>query len=84
MDFFLATGVFALVFIGLLVALTMRGGEVDQKQNLLRRMARPDDDLDIDITRKTRVREQGQLLAVLWKLNLLRNLEENKIGRAHV
>ena len=77
MDFFLATGVFALVFIGLLVALTMRGGEVDQKQNLLRRMARPDDDLDIDITRKTRVREQGQLLAVLWKLNLLRNLEEN-------
>jgi tight adherence protein B len=77
MDFFLATGVFALVFIGFLIVLTTRGGEVDQKQNLLRRMAKPEDELDIDITRKTRVREQGQLLAVLWKLNLLRNLEEN-------
>jgi tight adherence protein B len=77
MDFFLATGVFAMVFIGFLIVLTTRGGEVDQKQNLLRRMAKPEDELDIDITRKTRVREQGQLLAVLWKLNLLRNLEEN-------
>jgi tight adherence protein B len=40
-------------------------------------MARPDEDGDIDITRKTRVRESGQLLAILWKLNLLRKLEEN-------
>ena len=44
MDFFLASGVFALVFIGALVVLTTRGGESDQKQNLIRRMARPDDD----------------------------------------
>jgi tight adherence protein B len=77
MDFFVATGVFALVFIAFLVALTMRGGDADQKQNLLRRMARPDDELDVDITRKTRVRDEGQLLAVLFRLNLLRNLEEN-------
>ena len=77
MDFFLATGVFALVFIGVLIVMTTRGGESDQKQNLIRRMARPDDELDVDITRKTRVRESGQILAVLWKLNLLRKLEEN-------
>jgi Flp pilus assembly protein TadB len=77
MDFFLATGVFALVFIGALVVMTSRGGESDQKQNLIRRMARPDDEIDVDITRKTRVRESGQVLAILWKLNLLRNLEEN-------
>jgi tight adherence protein B len=77
MDFFFATGVFALVFIGALVLMTMRGGDSDQKQNLIRRMARPDEELDVDITRKTRVRESGQLLAILWKLNLLRNLEEN-------
>lgn len=77
MDFFLATGVFALVFIGALVVMATRGGESDQKQNLIRRMARPDDELDVDITRKTRVRESGQMLAILWKLNLLRNLEEN-------
>ena len=40
-------------------------------------MARPEDDFDVDITRQTREREEGKLLAVLWKLNLLRNLEEN-------
>jgi tight adherence protein B len=77
MDFFFATGVFTLVFIGALIIMTTRGGDSDQKQNLIRRMARPDEDVDIDITRKTRVRESGQLLAILWKLNLLRKLEEN-------
>jgi tight adherence protein B len=77
MDIFFATGVFALVFIGALIVMTSRGGESDQKQNLIRRMARPDEEVDVDITRKTRVRESGQLLAILWKLNLLRKLEEN-------
>jgi tight adherence protein B len=77
MDFFFATGVFALVFIGVLIFMTTQGGDSDQKQNLIRRMARPDEDVDIDITRKTRVRESGQLLAILWKLNVLRKLEEN-------
>src|ERR1700726_3930058 len=77
MDFFFATGVFTLVFIGALIIMTMRGGDSDQKQNLVRRMARPDEDVDVDITRKTRVRESGQLLGILWKLNLLRKLEEN-------
>src|ERR1700675_4792163 len=77
MDLFLVVGIFTLVFIGLLVVMTTRGSEVDQKQNLIRRMARPDDEIDVDITRKTRIRESGQLLAILWKLNLLRKLEEN-------
>jgi tight adherence protein B len=40
-------------------------------------MARPDEDVDVDITRRTRVRESGQLLSILWKLNILRKLEEN-------
>lgn len=77
MDIFFATGVFALVFIGAMVILTSRGGDSDQKQNLIRRMARPDEEVDVDITRRTRVRESGQLLAILWKLNVLRALEEN-------
>jgi tight adherence protein B len=77
MDFFLAIGIFALVFIGGLIVMISRGGESDQKQNLLRRMARPENDGDVDITRQTRVRESGELLAILWKLNLLRKLEEN-------
>ena len=77
MDFFYASGIFALVFIGALIIMTMRGSESDQKQNLIRRMARPDEDVDVDITRRTRVRESGQLLSILWKLNILRKLEEN-------
>ena len=77
MDLYLAIGIFTLVFIGALVVLTNRGGESDQKQNLIRRMARPEDDFDVDISRQTRVRESGELLAILWKLNLLRKLEEN-------
>jgi tight adherence protein B len=40
-------------------------------------MARPGEDVDVDITRRTRVRESGQLLSILWKLNILRKLEEN-------
>jgi hypothetical protein len=56
MDLYLAIGIFTLVFIGALVVLTNRGGESDQKQNLIRRMARPEDDFDVDISRQTRVR----------------------------
>lgn len=77
MDLFVTTGVFALVFIGVLVLVTSRGTESDQKQNLLRRMARPDDELDIDIIRKARPRDQSQWLMMLARFNLLRRLEEN-------
>lgn len=77
MDLFVTTGVFALVFIGVLVLVTSRGTESDQKQNLLRRMARPDDELDIDIIRKARPRDQSQWLVMLARFNLLRRLEEN-------
>jgi len=76
MDLLLASGVFAIVFIGLLVWLSSRGGEADQKQNLIRRMARPDEDADVDITRRARPREEGAF-SFVYRLNLLRNLEEN-------
>ena len=59
MDFFLAAGIFSLVFIGTLILMISRGGESDQKQNLIRRMARPEEHFDIDISRQTRVRESG-------------------------
>jgi tight adherence protein B len=76
MDLLLATGVFSIVFIGLLVWLFSRGGEVEQKQNLLRRMARPEEDLDVDITRKGPPRDEGAF-SFVYRLNLLRKLEEN-------
>ena len=77
MAFLIASGVFGVVFVIVLVVMTNRGGEADQKQNLLRRMARPDGEADVDITRKNRRKEEGGLLALLYQFNLLRTLEEN-------
>jgi len=77
MDFLITSVVFAIVFILLLIFLTSRGGEAEQSQSLIRRMARPEDDLtDVDVTRKDRPREEG-VLVLLYRLNLLRKLEEN-------
>ena len=77
MDLLLSSAVFTIVFVGLLTFLTARSGDADVKQNLLRRMARPEIDADIDITRKVRRREDGKLLPLLFKLNPVRVLEEN-------
>jgi tight adherence protein B len=77
MDFLITSVVFAIVFILLLIFLTSRGGEAEQSQSLIRRMARPEDDLtDVDVTRRDRPREEG-VLVLLYRLNLLRKLEEN-------
>src|SRR5229473_2713487 len=77
MDFLITSVVFAIVFILLLIFLTSRGGQAEQSQSLIRRMARPEDDLtDGDVTRKDRPREEG-VLVLLYRLNLLRKLEEN-------
>jgi tight adherence protein B len=72
----LAVGVFSLTFIILIVALSSHGGEVEQKQNLIRRMARPDEAEDVTIRKKARPGAEG-LLAGFYKLNLLQRLEEN-------
>src|SRR5512137_2213560 len=77
MDLLLASGIFGIVFIGILIWLTTRGGEAEQKQNLLRRMARPDESVDVDIMRKGPRRDEGGLLGVIARLNLLHQLEEN-------
>lgn len=77
MAILIASGVFGVVFIFALIALTSRDSEVEQKQNLLRRMARPEDDVDVDIKRKARRRDEGALLRLVDQLNVLRTLEEN-------
>lgn len=77
MAILIASGVFTLVFVIILIGLTSRGTEVDQKQNLIRRMARPEgDEVDVDI-RKSRRRDEGVFLQLIYKLNLLRKLEES-------
>jgi tight adherence protein B len=78
MAFLIASGVFGVVFVVLLVVVTSRGSEAEKKQNLMQRMARPDDESEeVDITRKLRRREEGSLLGFLYQINLLRKLEES-------
>ena len=76
MDFLLASGIFALVFVGVLIFTSSRGSEVEQQREVARRLTRPPDDIDIDVMRKQRP-EEGALLSVLYDLNLLRKLEES-------
>jgi tight adherence protein B len=76
MDLVIATGIFAIVFVILLVMFTGRKNEADQNREIVRRLTRPSDDKDLDITRRRRPTE-GNLLGVVYRLNLLRRLEEN-------
>jgi tight adherence protein B len=75
MDFLMASGIFALVFVGVLVFTSSRGTEVEQSREVARRLTRPPDEIEINVLRKQRPQE-GVLLAALYKMNLLRKLEE--------
>jgi tight adherence protein B len=75
MDFLLASGIFALVFVGVLVFTSSRGSEVEQQREVARRLTRPPDEIEIDVMRKRRP-EEGVLLSALYNLNLARKLEE--------
>jgi tight adherence protein B len=75
MDFLMASGIFALVFMGVLVFTSSRGNEVEQQREVARRLTRPPDEIDIDVMRKRRP-EEGAMLGGLYNLNLLRKLEE--------
>lgn len=75
MDFLMASGIFAIVFVGVLIFSSSRGTEVEQQREVARRLTRPPEEIDIDVMRKRRP-EEGVLLAGLYQLNLLRKLEE--------
>jgi tight adherence protein B len=75
MDFLMASGIFALVFVGVLVFTSSRGTEVEQSREVARRLTRPPDEIEIDVIRKQRPQE-GVLLGALYRMNLLRKLEE--------
>ena len=75
MDFLMASGIFALVFVGVLIFTSSRGTEVEQQREVARRLTRPADEIDIDVMRKRRP-EEGAMLGALYRLNLLRKLEE--------
>jgi len=75
MDFLMASGIFAIVFVGVLLFTSSRGTEVEQQREVARRLTRPADELEIDVLRKRRPQE-GALLGALSGVNLLRKLEE--------
>jgi tight adherence protein B len=75
MDFLMASGIFALVFLGVLAFTSSRGNESEQQREVARRLTRPADEIDIDVMRKRRP-EEGAMLSGLYRLNLLRHLEE--------
>jgi tight adherence protein B len=75
MDFLMASGIFALVFVGMLIFFSSRGSEVEQSREVARRLTRPADEIEINVMRKQRPQE-GALFGALYKMNLLRNLEE--------
>ena len=76
MDALLASAVFALVFIPLLVLMTGRREESEEAQERHRRM-RPDEPADeLVILRPRRQRTEGAG-AWLWRLDVFRTLEEN-------
>jgi len=75
MDFLMASGIFALVFVGVLLFTSSRGNEVEQQREVARRLTRPADEIEIDVMRKARP-EEGTLLTGLYNLNLARKLEQ--------
>jgi tight adherence protein B len=75
MDLLMASGIFALVFAGVLIFTSSRGTEVEQQREVARRLTRPPDEIEINVMRKQRP-EEGTLLGALYKINLMRTLEE--------
>ncbi len=75
MSLIAASAVFAFVFIIVLLGSSWVSETTEQNRQVLRRMSRPMDDVDVDITRK-RKPEEHSLFSSLRDFNLLRTLEE--------
>src|SRR4051794_40844346 len=75
MDLLMTGGIFALIFVFVLMFFTSRGTEVEQQRHVARSLVRPAEDINVDVMRR-RKPEQGQLLRSLYEFNVLRKLEE--------
>lgn len=69
------TAVFAFVFLVVVLGATWISQTTEQNRVVMRRMTRPADELDIDITRK-RKPEEHSAFGSLADINLMRSLEE--------
>ena len=72
----MASGIFAIVFVIVLLFTSSRGTEVEQQREVARRLTRPEEELPIDVMRRRRP-DQGALFGVFYNLNLMRSLEES-------
>lgn len=70
-----ASAVFAFVFILVAVGANWVSQSTEQNREVMRRMTRPADDLDVDITRK-RKPEEHSAFGALVEFDLMRSLEE--------
>jgi len=75
MDFLMASSIFAIVFVGVLIFTSSRGTEVEQQREVARRLTRPPDEIDINVMRKQRPTE-GALLGALYRMNVAHKMEE--------
>ncbi len=75
MDLLIASAIFAIIFVFALVLITGSKSGTDQNKEISRRLTRPTEDADPGIMRKRRP-DEGKMLAVLYRVNLLRHLEE--------
>lgn len=76
MDFIMASGIFAIVFVIVLLFTSSRGTEVEQQREVARRLTRPEEELEIDVMRRRRP-TQGAFLGMIYDFNLMRSLEES-------
>lgn len=70
-----ATAVFAFVFIVVVIGATWMSQSSEQNREVMRRMTRPAEDGDVDITRK-RKREEHSIFGAITDIDLMRSLEE--------
>jgi tight adherence protein B len=75
MDFLIASGIFAVVFVLSLVLFTSRSTQADESRELMKRMARPLDEIDVSVLRRRRA-DGGFVSAAIRQVNLIRRLEE--------
>ncbi len=68
--------IFALVFAFVLTLLSARGTAAEQEQSIMRRLARPNEVVDVSILRGGE-QDKSPILAMLRRFNLLRKLEQN-------
>ncbi|HZO81679.1 MAG TPA: type II secretion system F family protein [Candidatus Binataceae bacterium] len=75
MSLIAASAVFAFVFIVVLLSSSWISETTEQNRQVMRRMSRPMDDIDVDITRR-RKPEEHSFFSTFREFNLLRTLEK--------